>query len=284
MQQQLNAQVNERNPAIANALALLAVAGLVFFWWGLYSALPRQSGAELDLSIVGYSMIGGIVPPLLWLWFWLKEDALKPEPRGLILLAFLSGMVAVAFSIPLEQAAQTLFKDSLLVVFLWAFIEEFMKFLGVYLVAFKSKFFDEPIDAMIYLITAALGFAALENSLYLMSSIVEGGVFLGALNAHLRFLGATLLHVVSSGAIGIAIAFSFYRPRRRAEYLTMGVAAATALHALFNLFIIEAQDVLQTLIVFSYYWLVVIVLILLFEKVKQIRKPLSTLTGEHHVR
>jgi RsiW-degrading membrane proteinase PrsW (M82 family) len=137
---------------------------------------------------------------------------------------------------------------------------------------------------MIYLITAALGFAALENSLYLMSSIVEGGVFLGALNAHLRFLGATLLHVVSSGAIGIAIAFSFYRPRRRAEYLTMGVAAATALHALFNLFIIEAQDVLQTLIVFSYYWLVVIVLILLFEKVKQIRKPLSTLTGEHHVR
>ena len=273
---------------ITNTFAFIGITTLVFYWWGLFEQFPSGSIIDLDIKVIIFSIIGGVLPALLWLWFWLKEDSKKPEPGSLILVAFLAGMIAVPFTIPFEQAVvniadrimssdPTLFTTGQMqtgVIVLWAFIEEMIKFLVIYLVAFRSKFFDEPIDALIYLITGALGFAALENSLYLMGSIVDGGIVVGALNTHLRFMGATLLHVVSSSAIGIAVAFSFYKKKHFASYLTIGIIVATTLHAVFNLFIIETQNVLDTVIVFSYYWVIVLMLILMFEGVKLL-KPIA---------
>jgi RsiW-degrading membrane proteinase PrsW (M82 family) len=273
---------------IGNTFAFVGIATLVLYWWGLYEQFPIGGLVNLDVKVVIFSLIGGILPALLWLWFWLKEDSKKPEPGSLILVAFLGGMIAVPFTIPFEQAVinlaehikqvdPTLFTKGQLqggIIILWAFIEEMIKFIAIYFIAFKSRFFDEPIDALIYLITGALGFAALENSLYLMSSIVDGGVVVGALNTHLRFLGATLLHVVSSSAIGIMIAFSFYRKKRRIPYLIVGIIAATALHAIFNLFIIGTQDIRGTMMVFSCYWAIILVLILIFEGIKLL-KPVA---------
>lgn len=274
---------------IPNIFAFTGIATLALYWWGLYEHFPSDQVAGLDVKVALFSLVGGILPALLWLWFWLKEDAKNPEPGSIILLAFLGGMIAVPFTIPFEQAALTIvYKieaafslvgnesaeviiDSSIIV-LWAFIEEFVKYIAIYLVALKSKFFDEPVDALIYLITGALGFAALENSLYLMHSVVDNGILAGAINTHMRFLGATLLHVVSSSAIGLAIAFSFYKKKRRGPYLVWGIVAATILHAVFNLFIIETQNVLETLIVFSYYWIIVIILIFLFERIKLLKR------------
>lgn len=273
---------------IANTFAFMGIGTLILYWWGLFEQFPAGSLIELDVKVVFFSLIGGVLPALLWLWFWLKEDSKQPEPGSLILIAFLGGMIAVPFTIPFEQAIiniasnikdtqPDLFTSAQLqagIIILWAFVEEMIKFVAIYIVAFKSRFFDEPIDALIYLITGALGFAALENSLYLMGSIVDGGVAVGAINTHLRFLGATLLHIVSSSAIGVAVAFSFYKKKRRVPFLIIGIIVATALHAIFNLFIIETQDVLETMVVFSCYWAIVLVLILIFEGVKLL-KPIA---------
>ncbi len=263
---------------IPNIFAITGVATLVLYWWGLYEQFPADVLIKLDVKVVLFALVGGILPALLWLWFWLKEDAKNPEPNHLILLAFLGGMIAVPFTIPFEQAVLTFAKTEFTVIVLWSFIEEVIKYTAVYLIALNSKFCDEPIDMLIYLITGALGFAALENSLYLMNSIVDGGIIAGALNTHLRFLGATLLHVVSSSAIGIALAFSFYQKKKRTLYLILGIIAATVLHAVFNLFIIGIQDVLETLVVFSYYWFIVIVLIFIFERIKLLKRaiPINT--------
>ncbi len=273
---------------IANTFAFMGIATLILYWWGLFEQFPAGTLIELDIKVVLFSIVGGVLPALLWLWFWLKEDAKKPEPGSLILIAFLGGMIAVPFTIPFEQAIinitenikntnPDLFTSGQLqvgIIISWAFIEEVIKFIAIYFVAFKSRFFDEPVDALIYLITGALGFAALENSLYLMGSLVDGGIAVGAMNTHLRFLGATLLHIVSSSAIGIAVAFSFYKKKLRIPYLIVGIITATALHAIFNLFIIKTQDVLETIVIFSYYWAIVIVLILMFEGVKLL-KPIA---------
>lgn len=259
---------------IPNFFAFAGVATLIFYWWELYNQFPAGQIIQLDLKVVSLALVGGILPALLWLWFWLKEDAKNPEPNRLILLAFLGGMIAVPFTIPFEQAALSFADSEFTVIILWSFIEETIKYIAICLIALNSKFCDEPIDMLIYLITGALGFAALENSLYLMSSIVDGGIFAGAINTHLRFLGATLLHVVSSSAIGIALAFSFYRKKKRTPYLLGGIIAATTLHAVFNLFIIETQNILETLTVFSYYWFIVIILIFLFERVKLLKRTI----------
>ena len=55
---------------------------------------------------LGYAFIGGLLPPLIWLYFLLKEDASHPEPRVLIALTFIGGMAAVPLALPLEQYAK----------------------------------------------------------------------------------------------------------------------------------------------------------------------------------
>jgi len=261
---------------IPNIFALAGAAALLLYWLELYQQFPANCLIELDAKVIFFALVGGILPALLWLWFWLKEDAKKPEPNSLILLAFLGGMVAVPLTIPFEQAAVALTNNEFSVIFLWALTEELIKYIIICVVALNSRFCDEPIDALIYLITGALGFAALENSLYLMNSIVDGGIFVGAMNTHLRFLGASLLHLVSSSAVGIALAFSFYKKKRQMPYLILGIIAATILHTVFNLFIIETQNILETLTVFSYYWFIVIILIFIFERIKLLKKAVPT--------
>lgn len=280
---------------IANIFATFGVITLVIYWWTLHLQFPLGTTVEtVNIKVFLYSLVGGILPALLWLWFWLKEDAKKPEPSSLIFLGFVAGMICVPFAMQLEKAIiyfystgntlspffynEETHKIGIGIIISWAFIEEALKLIAVYIVGFKSRFFDEPIDALIYLITCALGFAALENSLYLMGSLVgeHGGATVSVLNANLRFLGATLLHVISSSAIGTAVALSFYQTKKRLLHIFFGIIIATTLHVIFNLFIMRVNDMFETLVVFSYYWIIVFILIVLFEEIKQL-KPIKQL-------
>ena len=57
----------------------------------------------MTLTTLGYAFLGGLLPSLIWLYFLLKEDATHPEPKTLIALAFVAGMVGVALALPAEQ-------------------------------------------------------------------------------------------------------------------------------------------------------------------------------------
>jgi len=222
-----------------------------------------------DPKIFGLAFLGGIVPSLLWLWFWLKEDKKKLEPKGLIAAVFLMGMVAVVFVLPIQKFIQAHIGSHELQLFLWASAEELLKFIAVILVIYKTNYDDQPIEWPIYMITAAVGFAALENALFLIKPISIGETAVSLLTGHLRFLGATLLHSVSSGILGIALGLSFYmKGLKRKWYLLLGFAGAIALHSLFNFFIMRNKGV-DFLKVFAFLWVVSIILMLLFERVRR---------------
>ncbi|MEK7558273.1 MAG: PrsW family glutamic-type intramembrane protease, partial [Patescibacteria group bacterium] len=125
---------------------------------------------EINPQTVFIALTGGILPALLWLWFWLKED-MNPEPRGLLLLSFLGGMAVVIVVLPIEKFAYSELKDGILLITAWSAIEEVAKYGAAYFIALKTRFLDEPMDYVIYMITVALGFAALENTLFLISTI-----------------------------------------------------------------------------------------------------------------
>ncbi|MEK7552705.1 MAG: PrsW family glutamic-type intramembrane protease [Patescibacteria group bacterium] len=242
-----------------------------------------------QLNTILYSVFGGFLPIIVWLWFWLKEDREKPEPAGLIFRVFLAGGLAVAAAFLLERAAcnlnwltyacqqiadpeqLNLVAPSKILLLTWSAIEELLKLAAAYFVIFRRPEFDEPVDAMIYLITAALGFAALENSLFLFHTLIESGdnaTFF--LTGNLRFLGANIVHVVASAMVGgtIALAFCFHGWRCW-FYTALGLITAILLHALFNFLIIMSvgNDLLK---IFALLWLFTILIILLFEKVKTI--------------
>lgn len=222
-----------------------------------------------DPKILGLALLGGIIPSLLWLWFWLKEDKKKSEPKGLLTICFITGMISVLFVLPIQKFIQVNVDSNSWQIINWAIAEEVIKYLAVLLVVYKTTHIDEPIDWPIYMITAALGFAALENTLFLIKPISLDQTTVGLLTGQLRFLGSTLLHTVTSASIGIALGLSFHmRNYIKKYYLLAGLLIASALHSAFNFFIIK-NDGNDFLKVFGFLWVVTIVIMLLFEKLRR---------------
>ncbi len=222
-----------------------------------------------------YALVAGILPPLVWLFFWLREDSAHPEPRKLLAGTFFAGMLAVIVAIPIEQLIASLGLSQSLQYILWAATEEMLKFITIAIVALRSKEYDEPIDAMIYAATASLGFAALENTLFVMGPFSQGALAQGIVFGNMRFIGATLVHLVSSTFVGFSLGLMFYRSRlTKAISWIAGIAVAITLHSLFNLMIIHAGS-LDTLKTFGLIWGTVVVVIILFEEIKAVRPHLS---------
>jgi len=152
----------------------------------------------------------------------------------MILYVFVAGALSTAIAAIPELYIQRVFTlgESLLptisLLFSFALVEEAAKFIAVYIVVSKSKFFDEWVDGMVYMITAGLGFAALENVLNLIGTDFIVQVTL------IRGVGATLLHALSSGLVG------FYWMRKR---LIEGLFFATILHGVFNFLILKLGGV-----------------------------------------
>jgi RsiW-degrading membrane proteinase PrsW (M82 family) len=161
------------------------------------------------------------------------------------------------------------YTDKLHLYIIWAAIEEIIKFGAAYFIAFRLGKFREPIDAMIFMITAALGFAALENTLFMLGIINTSDVTASIIDGNWRFIGAVLLHSVVSAIVGFMIALAFYKPKF-IKFLAaiVGLCAATALHAAFNLSIITAVTRIDKLKALGLVWVSVIFLIILFQEIK----------------
>lgn len=180
------------------------------------------------------NLLLGLIPSFAWLVFYLHEDAKKPEPKILIFYTFLLGTASAILVLPFQMLANNWLKlfevpvYSAIGLIVLAATEELVKFLAVFWGISKRKEFDEPIDAMIYMITAALGFAAVENVASALQSVSSFET------ASLRFVGATLLHSLTSGLVG------YYWARGS---ILKGLAVATVLHAVFNYLIINTGPV-----------------------------------------
>jgi RsiW-degrading membrane proteinase PrsW (M82 family) len=223
-------------------------------------------------KILIMAFVAGIIPSLLWLWFWLKEEREESEPSGLLFIVFVMGMISVVAVLPIEKFIQICVNSNTGQIILWASAEELLKYLAVLLILYKTKNASRPIDWPIYMVTAALGFAALENALFLIKPFSISGTTLVFFNAttlsQLRFLGANLLHTVASGTIGIAIGLSFFMNEiSKKWFLFLGFLLAVSLHSAFNFFIMNNNG--NELEIFAFLWVVTIIVMLLFEKVRR---------------
>lgn len=221
------------------------------------------------------AVIIGSVPGFVWLIFYLHEDLRTHRHRAVTALSFLAGMLSTFAVLWVQTALQNRFAfisqaqytfPSFLIL---AGVEELMKFGAFYLLIRPQRSFQrlhEPLDGMIAMITVALGFATIENIASVSRILSEQGLVKSAFeNVILRFLGATLLHALSSGLVGYYWAKTVLQTREnflrffhslRSEYLgyfwlrailknrksigylVQGLLIATVLHASFNYLII----------------------------------------------
>lgn len=207
----------------------------------------------------------GILPSLAWLVFYLHEDYRHHRITKLILLTFVLGGLSTFAVLPVQLFLNS--RLGTLGVSTYTFpyflllggIEEVVKFLVVYLFIRRTREFSlEPLHAMIYMVVAALGFAASENIASVFQAgreaILQSKVFE---TITLRFIGATLLHALSSGIVGYywgrlvatkyrySLMFRLLLEKRRyphvffTEEIMRGLLIATVLHATFNYLIIK---------------------------------------------
>jgi len=188
----------------------------------------------------------GLIPSIIWLLYYLRKDK-HPESNKKIIKVFCFGMliaiptalielgvldqIKVIKDLPVFASNPILFL-ALKYFLVVAFFEELMKYLIVKKEVFSSPEFDEPVDTMLYMIICALGFAAVENILTLLppKEIIE------ALSTiWIRFIGATLLHVLCSGILGYFLALSFFETKKRVRLTAIGLILAISLHGLYDL-------------------------------------------------
>lgn len=216
---------------------------------------------------VVFAILTGLVPSLLWLFFWLRLDRRHKEPFALLFICFLVGAASVLFATLLQSGVRELMQDSPARVVVFAAVEEILKFFVFYMVAYKSDFNDEPIDPAVYLITVALGFAALENIFYVLAPATQEGITAGLLTGGFRFFGSTLLHTIASAFIGIFIALA---PRRaKGAGMFLGIAGAIFLHSTFNFFILK-NDSASFLQIYGYLWVAAIINLVILEKLRRL--------------
>jgi len=199
----------------------------------------------MDFYIIIYIFFG-ILPSLTWLSYYLTKD-LHPEPKKMILKIFLwgafitlpvffvqIGLTSLLGEINIGPMAQSIVYWFLII----SLTEELFKYLVVKIKVMNSPHLDEPVDIMIYMVVAALGFAALENVLYLLSPIgqmsfdqvIYRTMFIGLI----RFVGATFLHTLCSAVIGYAMAISLFDQKNKMLEFISGLTVAVVLHGLYD--------------------------------------------------
>jgi RsiW-degrading membrane proteinase PrsW (M82 family) len=101
-------------------------------------------------------LIATLLPAAFWFWLFARRDV-HPEPAWLLWRTFGYGALAWVLAASLELSFSSL-SVTWLVILLAAFVEEGAKLLAAS-TAVRERDFDEPIDGLIYAVTAALAFA-----------------------------------------------------------------------------------------------------------------------------
>ena len=225
--------------------------------------MPQQ-----DIYSLITVLILAVLPSLIWLFFYLKED-LHPEPRYWLFTIFVMGIASAPLVIFLEMSLNK-WGNSVLIFIIAPLIEEIAKYGVVHLTLNKNLVLDEPVDGMIYVIVAALGFAAIENVFAIFSFIPVGSS--GYLSAtfnfmSMRFISAVALHGLASGIAGYYFA-KFYFIDKNPILILKGLFLATVLHGIYNFLIIKNGETFPLILAGIILGAAAVLVVYLFNRLK----------------
>jgi RsiW-degrading membrane proteinase PrsW (M82 family) len=206
----------------------------------------------------GSLLLLAVAPAVFWLWYFYQKDRYEPEPLAWILIIYIFGM-AVTIPVALVEGIFTLFlADFFITILIAPVVEEAGKYLVVRKTVYESGEFDEPVDGIVYAAAAGLGFATLENIIYVFSALETSFAF--AIQTGLvRALISVPGHVLFSALWGYALGRARFLPAtRRPRVILWGLVLAMASHALFNLLLYDAIGfALLVLVVVPVFWFTV---------------------------
>ena len=193
-------------------------------------------------------LIVGFSPGLFWLWIIYQRDKYLPAPVSLVIRTFVWGIVAsipiavvaglLSLGINIEDGHASLVSFAYVAFVVAGGVEEFGKFLVIRRTVYTSPYLRDPKDGLIFAAAAALGFASLENVVYMLNFGWEVILLRGPVS--------TLAHVAFSGLWGAAMGFDRSHPKT--HWAPYGLVGAMALHGAFDFFIFSGSEFVSFLL------------------------------------
>lgn len=199
------------------------------------------------LALLGMALAPGIA---IMIYIYLK-DKHEREPLSLLMISFLYGMastvVTLAISLPVDflvTLREQDYIDQAFSAFLKVgLVEEFSKFIFVRFILFPNKNFNEPFDGIVYAVMVSMGFATLENVIYVFNY--------GWGTAILRMFTAVPAHATFGVMMGYFLGIAKFTHSRAFFYSVVGLASATLFHGFYDYFWFIAQ--IES--IWTYIWL-----------------------------
>ena len=202
----------------------------------------------MTLSLV---ILAALAPVVWLLWTIYRKDSVQPEPTTWLLKAFLYGVGSVFLtffiSLPLsmvlglniDKETYASLLEALEDAFLLAAVpEELAKFFMLWLLLRKNPFFDEHFDGIVYAVCVGLGFAALENIVYLFDGIDDWSwIQIGVIRALFSVPG----HYFDAILMGYYYSIYHFGIDRSVKTRIMILAAPILAHGLFDALLMSVQ-------------------------------------------
>lgn len=188
---------------------------------------------------------------ILWMYYVQLKDRWQPEPRRHLLIAFVLGILAWGISVLVFMALDAMGLDDIrfgekLWTGVYCFgiigpLEEGMKVLLAYLIVFRWREFDEPMDGFVYAAAISLGFASVENFYNLPD--------LDWPQQLARTVALPITHALFSAIWGFGIGharFCVSHPVRRTLWQVGSVALGMFAHGLYDFLLFAYQATFVT--------------------------------------
>ena len=188
----------------------------------------------INLLLYHVLLFLSVLPAALLIIFIYRQDKYQKEPFKSLCKAFFGGMLAVVFTIVtvriidytiglIPYLNQTVFYDS----FITAGIpEELCKFLIFMIFIWNDKNFDEYFDGIVYASFISLGFATVENIMYVMPGGIGTGIVRALISVPAHFLFGVIL--------GYFLSLAKFNSDKKGRYIIIGLLIAMAAHGLFD--------------------------------------------------
>ena len=175
-----------------------------------------------------------VAPVALLLFVVYKSDKYEKEPLGMLILAFVLGILSIQMDLLTVALINVVYTGS--TVFYSAFLEagipeELCKWTLFMLVIWRNKNFNEFFDGIVYATFIGLGFACVENIMYVFG---EGDFFSALYVGHLRAGLSVPGHFLFGVIMGYCLAMAKYYPEQRKKYLLFSLIVPMAAHGLFD--------------------------------------------------
>jgi protease PrsW len=179
-----------------------------------------------------------IAPGIAICLFIYFKDKYNKEPLGLMLLSFFMGILSIIPAIIIQLAltkpvklamGEGIFYTAVFSYLIVALSEEASKFLAVRWVPFRRKAFDDPFDGIIYAVMVSMGFATLENIMYVTDHGVGTGI--------LRMFLSVPAHGTFGVLMGYHLGLAKFEPANRKRHMILAIFWPVFFHGTFDFFL-----------------------------------------------